>query len=82
MIEGWRRAHPRWDVQIWDDARVEAAGLENAAAFRNAPNWGEKSDIARYEILFRHGGVYVDCDMVCLAPIDPLIEVRLARAAH
>ena len=31
---------------------------------------GEKSDIFRYEILYRFGGVYVDTDFECIKPFE------------
>ena len=34
----------------------------------------ERSDIIRLEVLFRFGGVYVDTDVECLRPIDPLLR--------
>lgn len=33
----------------------------------------ERADILRLEILYRHGGVYVDTDLECLRPIDEVI---------
>ena len=35
------------------------------ARFRAAGNPGEQSDVLRYELLYRYGGVYVDVDMLC-----------------
>jgi mannosyltransferase OCH1-like enzyme len=37
-----------------------------------ATNYGEKSDILRYEILFKFGGVYADTDLECLESLDQL----------
>ncbi len=39
-----------------------------------------RSDIARYEILHRHGGVYVDCDEEPRRPIDDLLDAELFAA--
>jgi mannosyltransferase OCH1-like enzyme len=33
-----------------------------------------RSDVLRYEILHRFGGIYVDADFECLKPIDDLLE--------
>ena len=33
-------------------------------------NWGAKADIARYEIVYQHGGVYCDIDSQSLKPFD------------
>jgi hypothetical protein len=54
--------------------------LSPQRAFREAGNYGEKSDILRYEILEQLGGVYVDIDMECVKPFDNLIQVRSAVA--
>ncbi len=41
---------------------VRGIELENQKAFDRGANYGEKSDILRYEILFNIGGLYVDTD--------------------
>lgn len=72
MIETWREHHPGWIIKIWTDADVEPFGLRNKQAFDKSANFGQKSDIFRYEILYRFGGVYVDIDFECLQPFDSL----------
>lgn len=70
--ESWRRLHPDWELRTWgiDDLDV----LINQAAFDDAPKLSSKANIARYEILLRHGGVYVDCDFEALRNIEPLLD--------
>jgi hypothetical protein len=48
--------------------------LTNQAAFDAATNPGEKSDIWRYEILYRFGGLYVDTDFECLQCFDRVVR--------
>jgi hypothetical protein len=48
--------------------------MKNKDAFSGATNYGEKSDILRYEILSQFGGIYVDCDFECLKPFDDLLS--------
>jgi len=72
LIETWRDFHPSWTIKIWTDADVTEFNLQNKAAFDRAQNYGEKSDIFRYEILYRYGGVYLDTDFECLQPFDDL----------
>jgi hypothetical protein len=31
---------------------------------------GERVDVLRYDILYRYGGIYADCDCICLKPFD------------
>lgn len=73
-IDSWRQHHPHWEIKIWSDADVESVmGTgRTKEAFQGATNWGTKSDILRYEVLCRYGGLYVDVDYECIGNIDPL----------
>lgn len=68
----WLDNHPDWQYKLWTDKDVEAFKLENKKVYDKAINYGEKSDIARYEILYRIGGLYIDTDFECLKPFDVL----------
>jgi mannosyltransferase OCH1-like enzyme len=60
---------------LWRDADIARFGLENHRAYEQTASWCGKADIARYEIVCRHGGVYVDADSVWLGrPLDPLLD--------
>lgn len=74
FIESWRSLHPRWEFRWWDESNLPP--LQNwelwEAAPRIAPRAVEqfRSDVARYELLQRFGGVWVDVDFRCQKPID------------
>ncbi len=72
MVETWKNLNPNWVVKVWTDKDVPSFGLKNQAAYDHAVNFGEKSDIFRYEILYRFGGTYVDTDFECLNSFDSL----------
>jgi inositol phosphorylceramide mannosyltransferase catalytic subunit len=38
--------------------------------FRDGGYWDGVADLMRYEILFEHGGVYVDADSTSVRPLD------------
>ncbi len=44
--------------------------FDNRIFYDQARNYGEKSDILKWEIVYRFGGVYVDIDFECLSPLD------------
>ncbi len=46
----------------------------NRKEFEAADKMAAKSDILRYEIIWRHGGVYIDSDFEPLRPIGKLLE--------
>jgi mannosyltransferase OCH1-like enzyme len=66
IIDTWRHFHPEWTIKIWTEEDLSYFGMQNKAIFDRAKNYGEKSDIWRYEILYRYGGLYVDTDFECL----------------
>ena len=64
FVDGWADLHPSWDVKVWGED--DLTDLTNQAIYDSArgDHAGQlRSDVARYEILRDHGGVYLDCDM-------------------
>jgi mannosyltransferase OCH1-like enzyme len=47
-----------------------ALAYDNKEFYDKAFNYGEKSDILKWEIVYRFGGCYVDTDFECLKPLD------------
>jgi len=72
LYETWKKNHPDWEFILWTDEDIEAFGLTNKDVYDETPNYGARSDIARYEILYRIGGLYVDTDFECLKSFDVL----------
>ncbi len=70
--ETWKKFHPDWEYFLWTDADIEKFGLYNKDMYDAAKNYGQKSDIARYEILYRIGGLYIDTDFECFKSFDLL----------
>ncbi len=69
-MQTWKDHHPDWTIKLWTDKEVAQLNLKNKIAYQRAKSWGEKSDILRYEILYRFGGLYVDTDYECFRPLD------------
>lgn len=87
LRESWLSRHEGWTARLWRDADVEAFGLENQEAYDAAGNFGEKSDILRYEV----GPAACVCDVsFCRALVDVVapprcslkLKVRVVRVSH
>jgi inositol phosphorylceramide mannosyltransferase catalytic subunit len=74
FIKTWQTMHPQWEYCLWDDAALAALPLQNKALYEASTNYGERSDIARYEILNIFGGLYVDIDYEAIQALDPIHE--------
>jgi len=66
--------HPDWEYKLWTDEDVNSFPWTNKRKFKMAENPGMKSDIWRYEILYQFGGLYLDMDVECIRPFDPMHE--------
>jgi CelD/BcsL family acetyltransferase involved in cellulose biosynthesis len=70
-LDGWLELHPGWDHVLWTEKNLPA--LVNAQQFELAHSWAQQADVARYELLYSYGGVYLDTDVECLSSIEPLL---------
>ncbi len=84
-VRTWMAKHPHWTFYFWTDRdrpvpcpRMqirqirELNFLKLKHCFQTSDNYGEKSDVLRYEILYQEGGVYVDHDVACFKEFDLL----------
>ncbi len=77
--ETWIKHHPDWKMILWTDQNM--IPLENQNLYDSTDIMAMKADIARYEILYHFGGVYIDTDFECLKNIEPLLDEVTAFAA-
>lgn len=68
-MDSWRDgfcAKHNWEYKLWTDKEVSDFTLANQQAYDDSIPYQQKSDIARYEIMYMYGGLYIDCDMIYL----------------
>ncbi|KAL7553505.1 hypothetical protein ACHAWF_016788, partial [Thalassiosira exigua] len=75
MASAWQKLHPGWRVIIWTNESVLGHFPELYHVFTSLsitiPSWA--SDIIRYRILARYGGLYLDTDIVPTRSIPPTL---------
>jgi len=65
-----------WEYKLWSNDDVSSLlNFHNKELYCTTPNYGQKSDILRLEILFQYGGVYCDTDIIGIKPFDELLDV-------
>lgn len=70
--QSWLTLHPGWTLREWSEGNMPV--LANQREFDDARSYSEKSDIARVELLYKYGGVYIDTDFECFKNIEELID--------
>lgn len=70
--ETWKNLHPTWEYKLWTEEDIREWKFATKELFDEASSYQEKSDILRYEILNKYGGLYVDFDYAALQKFDNL----------
>lgn len=70
--------NPGWELRTWSERDV--ANLELSRLFPDCAHPAIIADLARIEILWKHGGIYVDTDVEPVRPFESLRRYRLAVA--
>jgi hypothetical protein len=79
-METWHRTHPGWHCQLWTERDLARLELRHRALLEAAESPAMRSDILRYELLWRYGGLYVDVDFECFRCLEPLLAQVDAEA--
>ena len=68
----WTSLNPSWTLKLWTEDNLPDSRWPDLV--KRSHGYSQMSNIYRYEILLREGGVYVDTDCECSKPIEPLIS--------
>ncbi|MGB8702355.1 MAG: glycosyltransferase [Thermosynechococcaceae cyanobacterium] len=69
----WIEKNPDWEYKLWTNEEVKEYTFCNEELkflFSQSLTLGERVDVLRYDILYQYGGIYADCDCICLKPFD------------
>lgn len=68
-----KKLHPNWEYILWDEEKIQAEEFPDIDLYNTTRTYAEKADIARYMILKKYGGLYLDMDTFCLKSFDNII---------
>lgn len=74
LIPNIIKNHPDWEYKLWSLEEIEKIPMINKSLFNSLSNFGAKSDVARYEILYNEGGIYLDSDFFMVNNFDDLLS--------
>ena len=68
-MNSWRDLNPQWEYKLWDEKNIKELNVDDLHVYSKKFNPGYRSDILRYIILEKFGGMYVDTDFECIKPL-------------
>ena len=78
LAETWKQHHPEWEYMLWtDEMNLEFVKLyypEFLDIYTGYLKPIQRVDAARYLILYKVGGLFIDLDYECFRSIEPLLE--------
>ena len=72
FLNSWIDKYPDFTFCFWNEHNLFT--LLNQDIFDESITYAQKSDIARYEILYNYGGIYVDADFYSIKNIEELLN--------
>lgn len=73
-IKSWKKYCPDYKIIEWNEKNYNVKKNRYMYEAYKAKKWAFASDFARYDILNRCGGVYLDTDVELIANIDELLK--------
>lgn len=78
-IQSWKEKCPDYQIVEWNEDNWDIDAYPYAREAYDAKKWAFVSDVARLDILYRHGGIYLDTDVELLRD-DPFLDMLIRVA--
>ncbi|OXC22973.1 hypothetical protein AYP82_08220 [Lactobacillus crispatus] len=73
-IESWRKYCPDYEIKRWDETNFNIDICDYVREAYQAKKWAYVSDYARFYVLNKFGGIYLDTDVELIKPIDNIVD--------
>jgi mannosyltransferase OCH1-like enzyme len=72
LMNTWKEKHPDFEYIFWNEKEFENRGMifECQDKIDEMETYCGKTDIMRFEILYKYGGIYIDADSFCIEKLD------------
>ncbi len=72
-LESWKEKCPEYEIKRWDEKNFDVSKYPFTRQAFKYGKYGFVSDVARLDILYRNGGIYLDTDVRLLKSFDELL---------
>ena len=73
-IASWKKYCPDYEIIEWNETNYDFTKNQYMKEALDAKKWGFVPDYARLDIVYNHGGIYLDTDVEIVKSFDPLLE--------
>jgi len=73
-IESWKKYLPDYEIKEWNESNFDINSIPYTREAYEMKKYAYVSDVARFLVLYREGGIYFDTDVEVVKSIDDIIE--------
>lgn len=73
-ISSWKEHMPEYEIVEWNESNYDVTAIPYIKQAYEQKKYAFVSDYARFDILNRYGGVYLDIDVEILKSVEPLLD--------
>ena len=73
-IASWKKYCPDYEIKEWNESNYEFNACPYVREAYDEKKYAFVSDYARFDILYRYGGIYFDTDVELIKPIYEIVE--------
>lgn len=74
-IASWKKYCPDYEIIEWNETNYDITKNNYMHQAYENKRWAFVSDYARLDIIYTHGGIYLDTDVELIKPIDELLNL-------
>lgn len=75
-IRSWEKFCPDYQIIEWNEKKYDISSFSYMKEAYAEKKWAFVSDVARLDLVYQNGGIYLDTDVELLAPIDDWRETE------
>ena len=72
-MESWHKFCPDYEIKEWNESNYDITKNKYMMQAYENKKWGFVPDYARLDIIYTHGGIYLDTDVEIVASFDELL---------
>jgi len=73
-IASWKKYCPDYEIKRWDETNVDISSIDYMREAFEEKAWAFVSDVAKLQVIFERGGIYLDTDVEVVRPLDDLLQ--------